>query len=110
MKLTKSRSIVNFLGIPLIVFLVFMGEYFFLFFISVVNFFCLREFYLLPRSEKIYPQFIIGYIISFLILLLNFFQYDKIIFFTFFDFFRPKHIACSLPPLPIIPTFMYNNI
>tara|TARA_B100000941_G_C28486648_1_gene545386 strand:+ start:83 stop:934 length:852 start_codon:yes stop_codon:yes gene_type:complete len=92
MKLTKSRSIVNFLGIPLIVFLVFMGEYFFLFFISVVNFFCLREFYLLPRSEKIYPQFIIGYIISFLILLLNFFQYDKIIFFTFFDFF----IICIL--------------
>ena len=124
MKLTKSRSIVNFLGIPLIVFLVFMGEYFFLFFISVVNFFCLREFYLLPRSEKIYPQFIIGYIISFLILLLNFFQYDKIIFFTFFDFFiicilfiiifelfRGKknpflNISITLTGLLYVPTFL----
>tara|TARA_Y100000817_G_C16838150_1_gene536742 strand:- start:538 stop:1389 length:852 start_codon:yes stop_codon:yes gene_type:complete len=124
MKLTKSRSIVNFLGIPLIVFLVFMGEYFFLFFISVVNFFCLREFYLLPRSEKIYPQFIIGYIISFLILLLNFFQYDKIIFFTFFDFFiicilfiiifelfRAKknpflNISITLTGLLYVPTFL----
>ena len=124
MKLTKSRSIVNFLGIPLIVFLVFMGEYFFLFFISVVNFFCLREFYLLPRSEKIYPQFIIGYIISFLILLLNFFQYDNIIFFTFFDFFiicilfiiifelfRGKknpflNISITLTGLLYVPTFL----
>ena len=124
MKLTKSRSIVNFLGIPLIVFLVFMGEYFFLFFISIVNFFCLREFYLLPRSEKIYPQFIIGYIISFLILLLNFFQYDKIIFFTFFDFFiicilfiiifelfRGKknpflNISITLTGLLYVPTFL----
>ena len=124
MKLTKSRSIVNFLGIPLIVFLVFMGEYFFLFFISVVNFFCLREFYLLPRSEKIYPQFIIGYIISFLILFLNFFQYDKIIFFTFFDFFiicilliiifelfRGKknpflNISITLTGLLYVPTFL----
>ena len=124
MKLTKSRSIDNFLGIPLIVFLVFMGEYFFLFFISVVNFFCLREFYLLPRSEKIYPQFIIGYIISFLILLLNFFQYDKIIFFTFFDFFiicilfiiifelfRAKknpflNISITLTGLLYVPTFL----
>ena len=124
MNLTKSRSIVNFLGIPLIVFLVFMGEYFFLFFISVVNFFCLREFYLLPRSEKIYPQFIIGYIISFLILLLNFFQYDKIIFFTFFDFFiicilfiiifelfRGKknpflNISITLTGLLYVPTFL----
>ena len=124
MKLTKSRSIVNFLGIPLIVFLVFMGEYFFLFFISVVNFFCLREFYLLPRSEKIYPQFIIGYIISFLILFLNFFQYDKIIFFTFFDFFiicilliiifelfRSKknpflNISITLTGLLYVPTFL----
>ena len=30
---------------------------------------------------------------------------DKI-FCTFFDVFKALHIACSLPPLPIIPTFI----
>ena len=78
----------------------------------------------MPRSEKIYPQFIIGYIISFLILLLNFFQYDKIIFFSFFDFFiicilfiiifelfRAKknpflNISITLTGLLYVPTFL----
>lgn len=86
-KFSKNRSIVNLIGIPLIVFLIFMGDYFFLFFISVVNFFCLREFYLLPKQEKIYPQFLTGYIISFLVLLINFIHNNKIFFLSFFDFF-----------------------
>ena len=32
------------------------------------------------------------------------------IFFIFFDLLKEKVIACSLPPLPIIPTFMYKYI
>ena len=32
------------------------------------------------------------------------------IFDTFFDLLSIKQIACSLPPLPIIPTFIYNDL
>ena len=28
----------------------------------------------------------------------------------FFDLFNDEQIACSLPPLPIIPTIMYKHI
>ena len=29
---------------------------------------------------------------------------------TFFDLLSKQQIACSLPPLPIIPTFIYSNL
>jgi len=63
------RMIVNVLGIPGIILLVFLGRFYFAIFIWIVSFLALREFYLLCRIRGISPQFVVGTIASIVIAL-----------------------------------------
>jgi len=64
-----GRTLVNALGIPAIVFLIYLGDLPFTAFVSVVSLIAIREFYLLGANRNIYPQFIAGYVMTILIVL-----------------------------------------
>ncbi|MFL3050415.1 MAG: phosphatidate cytidylyltransferase [Candidatus Neomarinimicrobiota bacterium] len=68
-KSSGGRTLVNLLGIPSIILMVFLGGIPFLAFITIVSLLSLREFFLLGVHKRICPQFIIGYIVTFLIIL-----------------------------------------
>jgi len=55
-----SRMIINVLGIPGILLLVYLGRFYFAIFITLVCLLALREFYLLCRIKGISPQFSVG--------------------------------------------------
>tara|TARA_B100000029_G_scaffold291612_1_gene285195 strand:+ start:5241 stop:6056 length:816 start_codon:yes stop_codon:yes gene_type:complete len=64
---------VNLLGIPSIILIIFLGEITFFIFVTLVSILSLREFFLLGKYQKIYPQFIFGYIVTFFIILQYYF-------------------------------------
>ena len=67
-KLAK-RMIVIVLGIPGLLLLLYVGRFYFAFFIWLVSFLALREFYLLNRRKGTSPQFVIGALVSMVIAL-----------------------------------------
>ncbi|MEE9166694.1 MAG: phosphatidate cytidylyltransferase, partial [Candidatus Neomarinimicrobiota bacterium] len=56
----SSRMLVNAVGIPGIVFLVYLGGVYFALFVTVVSLLALREFYKLSGSKGIWPQYAVG--------------------------------------------------
>ena len=62
-----GRTLVNALGIPAILFFVYLGDLAFAGFVTVVSLIAIREFYLLGENRQIYPQFFAGYVMTILI-------------------------------------------
>ena len=56
-KSSGGRTLVNALGIPAILFLIFLGGLPFTAFVMVVSVIAIREFYLLGAKQQIQPQF-----------------------------------------------------
>ncbi|HIO55548.1 MAG TPA: hypothetical protein EYN31_00735, partial [Candidatus Marinimicrobia bacterium] len=68
-KSSGGRTLVNALGIPTILFLIFLGGLPFMAFVTVVSVLAVREFYFLGAKQQIHPQFFAGYAMSILIAL-----------------------------------------
>ena len=68
-KSSGGRTLVNALGIPAILFLIFLGDLPFMAFVMVVSIIAIREFYLLGAKQQIQPQFFMGYVMSVLLAL-----------------------------------------
>ncbi|HHZ98506.1 MAG TPA: hypothetical protein EYN68_02900 [Candidatus Marinimicrobia bacterium] len=68
-KSSGGRTLVNALGIPAILFLIFLGGLPFMAFVTVVSVLAVREFYFLGAKQQIHPQFFAGYAMSILIAL-----------------------------------------
>jgi len=68
-----GRTLVNALGIPAILFFIYLGDLAFAGFVAVVSLIAIREFYLLGGNRQIYPQFFAGYVMTILIILYYYF-------------------------------------
>ncbi len=96
-KSSGGRTLVNLLGIPSIILMVFLGGIPFLAFITIVSLLSLREFFLLGVHKRICPQFIIGYIVTFLIILQFYFGPSHP-----FTIFRHGEILLLVTPVIIL--------
>jgi len=84
----KKRVGVALWGIPLLIFLVYMGGYFFLILLLIINGMALWEFYTMFHNREIYPLRIIGVSLATVFLLTVFFfpaySFDYIVFIILF--------------------------
>lgn len=72
-KSSGGRTLVNSMGIPSILFLVYLGGVWFFAFITIVSILALREFYSLGGRRDLAPNHVIGYAMTFLISVYYFF-------------------------------------
>ncbi len=92
-----GRTLVNALGIPAILLMIYLGGWAFWGFVTGVSVLALREFYSLGRQREIRPQFILGCIATVLITLYFYFGPGQPL-----RIFRPGEILLLLVPVIIL--------
>ena len=96
-KSSGGRTLVNVLGIPSILLMIYIGGLPFWGFVTIVSILCLREFYQLGKHQDIHPQFVAGYLVSFLITLYFFFGPAHPL-----TFIRPSEFLVILTPYVVL--------
>ena len=92
-----GRTLVNALGIPFILLMIYLGGWAFWSFVTVVSILAMREFYSLGHKRDVRPHFILGCIATFMITLHFYFGPGHPI-----KIFRPGEILLFMVPLIIL--------